>query len=89
MRTTANDNRKPRRLSRNLRTWSAILALAGTPALLDMQCGDDATKAFKQSAFPQLQTGVKAFLDGLVTGVFTINTPSSTSSNSTSSATGG
>jgi len=61
------------RCPRRNRRRRALVALAAVPLLLNIQCGDEAIRAFKQSAFPQIETGIKAVLDGIVTGVFTLN----------------
>jgi len=61
------------RCPRRYRRRRALVALAAAPLLLNIQCGDEAIRAFKQSAFPQIETGIKAILDGVVTGVFTLN----------------
>ncbi len=89
MSASTNSNASNRRGGRRSRAYRALAALAAAPLLLNLQCGDEATRAFKQAAFPQLEAGLKAALDGLVTGVFTINSDSSTNSASTSTNSSG
>lgn len=89
MSASTNSSASSRRGGRRSRAYRALVALAAAPLLLNLQCGDEATRAFKQAAFPQLEAGLKAALDGLVTGVFTINSASGTGASTASTSSSG
>ena len=77
---------------RMLRASGAILALLMLPLAFSGGCSEDVQKQFRTGAGAQLETGLKAILDGVVTGIFTVVNPadnSNSSSSSTTTTTGG
>ena len=65
---------------RMLRASGAILALLMLPLAFSGGCSEDVQKQFRTGAGAQLETGLKAILDGVVTGIFTVVNPADKSS---------
>lgn len=84
---------------RMVRACGALLALLAASLAIVGGCSEDVLKQFRTGAAGQLETGLKAILDGVVTGISNVVNPSansgsssnssSSSSNSSSGATGG
>lgn len=82
MRTTRRSSHSHVDSSRTLRRCRALAALLGTLPILDLQCGDEARRQFKQDAFPQIQAGLQTavggdgqaglrqIVNGIIAGVF-------------------
>jgi hypothetical protein len=75
-------------IRRTLCTCGALAALAAALVPLTGCSDDEISKEFRSAAFGSIETGVKSIIDGVVTGVFTVATPS-TDASGTTTTTGG
>lgn len=74
-----------RRTGRTLCRGGLRAALFALPLLLGTGCGDEMSKAWRSAAMPDLEQGVRYIVDGLISGFVELNTPDTSSSDSTSS----
>lgn len=71
---------------RMLCTYGAILAIGMLGLGFSTGCSDEVSDEFRAAAASQLETGLKAILDGIVTGIFTVATPNSSTTTDTTSS---
>ena len=71
----------PRRAKRTLCRTGLAAALLLMPFAAG--CGDEMSKAWRTAALPELETGLRAISDALITGFIELNTPDSDTESTT------
>ncbi len=62
--------------TRRNRSARAALALLLPLAATCFGCGDEVNREFRSAALGSIESGVKTIVDGVLTGLFTVATPS-------------
>lgn len=84
MNLAANRKSTGRASRRMTCTCGALLAVSALGLTFGTGCSDAVSEEFRAAASGQLETGLKAILDGIVTGIFTVATPETTTTTDTS-----
>jgi hypothetical protein len=68
---------------RTIYAGCALLALLAGSSVLITGCSDDVWNKFRSAAFGSIESGLKSIADGVLTGIFTVATPGSNGSSTT------
>ena len=88
MKGQTHHTRRTCRARRTLCHCGLTAALITLPLLFTTGCGDEMSKAWRTAALPELETGLRAISDALISGFIELNTPDSSTGSTGTTGTG-